>query len=86
MSRLRSYALAGPSSTHRAARALDRKVRDEFTVPLCALHHHDLHMKGNEAEWWWGHTIDPLPIAERLWLTTRKGVNVEPSDGSTAAE
>lgn len=29
-------------------RALGRKVSDEFTVPLCRLHHQDLHRHGNE--------------------------------------
>ncbi len=67
-----------PSQAHHLRiaqpRALGRKVSDEFTVPLCALHHHDLHMKGNEVEWWWGRTIDPLPAAEALWQTSRGGV------------
>lgn len=48
-------------------RALGRKVSDEFTVPLCALHHHDLHMNGNEADWWSRRAIDPIPEALRLW-------------------
>lgn len=60
-----------PSQAHHVRlaqpRALGRKVSDEFTVPLCAIHHHDLHMKGNEAEWWWGHNIEPLAVAEKLW-------------------
>ena len=60
-----------PSQAHHVRlaqpRALGRKVSDEFAVPLCAIHHHDLHMKGNEAEWWWGHNIEPLAIAEKLW-------------------
>jgi DNA recombination protein Rad52 len=63
-----------PSQAHHVRlaqpRALGRKVSDEFTVPLCAIHHHDLHMKGNEAEWWRGHNIEPLPIAEQLWATS----------------
>lgn len=29
-------------------KALGRKVSDEFTVPLCAIHHRDLHAAGNE--------------------------------------
>ena len=52
-------------------RALGRKVSDEFTVPLCALHHHDLHMKGNEGEWWNGRAIEPMPVAESLWRQSR---------------
>jgi hypothetical protein len=39
--------------------------------PLCALHHHDLHMKGNEGEWWRGRGIEPLPVAESLWRQSR---------------
>ena len=34
--------------------ALGRKVSDAFTVPLCALHHRDLHTTGNELAWWEG--------------------------------
>ena len=32
--------------------AMGRKVSDAFTVPLCALHHRDLHTTGNERAWW----------------------------------
>jgi hypothetical protein len=27
-------------------------VSDEFTVPLCAIHHHQIHTTGKEREWW----------------------------------
>ena len=47
--------------------ALGRKVSDAFTVPLCALHHRDLHTTGNELAWWEGKKIDPLPAANDLW-------------------
>ena len=30
-------------------RALGRKVSDEFTVPVCRVHHRELHRHGNEA-------------------------------------
>jgi hypothetical protein len=30
-------------------RALGRKVSDEYTVPVCRLHHRDLHSYGDEA-------------------------------------
>jgi len=48
-------------------RALGRKVSDEFTVPLCRVHHRELHRQGDEAAWWQRIKIDPLPIAHRLW-------------------
>lgn len=48
-------------------RAMSRKVSDEFTVPLCRLHHRELHTHGDEKIWWKRINIDPLPIALRLW-------------------
>jgi DNA recombination protein Rad52 len=47
--------------------ALGRKVSDAFTVPLCALHHRDLHTTGNELAWWERKKIDPLPASRNLW-------------------
>src|SRR5262249_733335 len=32
--------------------AFGRKVSDEFTVPLCRLHHRELHRSRNEPLWW----------------------------------
>ena len=52
-------------------RALGRKVSDEFTVPLCRIHHRELHRKGDEAAWWKSVNIDPMPIALRLWQHSR---------------
>jgi hypothetical protein len=52
-------------------RALGRKVSDEYTVPVCRLHHRDLHTYGDEASWWAGVGIDPLPIALELWRRSR---------------
>ena len=52
-------------------RALNRKVSDEYTVPVCRLHHRDLHSYGDEASWWAGVGIDPLPIALELWRRSR---------------
>jgi hypothetical protein len=52
-------------------RALGRKVSDEYTVPVCRLHHRDLHSYGDEASWWAGLGIDPLPIALELWRRSR---------------
>ena len=48
-------------------RALGRRVSDEFTVPLCRLHHRELHRKGDEAAWWQANKIDPIPLALKLW-------------------
>jgi hypothetical protein len=52
-------------------RALGRKVSDEFTVPLCRVHHRELHRHGAEIAWWQSVKIDPLPLAKRLWQHTR---------------
>ena len=52
-------------------RALGRKVSDEFTVPLCRVHHREVHHVGNEQEWWRLTSIDPLSVAETLWQNTR---------------
>ena len=51
--------------------ALGRKVSDAFTVPLCALHHRDLHTTGNELAWWEKKKIDPLAVANDLWNISR---------------
>jgi ERF superfamily len=52
-------------------RALGRKVSDEFTVPLCRLHHRELHRAGDERRWWNHLKVDPLHTARRLWLQSR---------------
>jgi hypothetical protein len=48
-------------------KALGRKVSDEFTVPLCREHHHELHRHGNEAAWWANLKLAPLEVAKELW-------------------
>jgi hypothetical protein len=63
-------------------RALGRRVSDEFTVPVCRLHHGELHRHGDEAAWWTGVNIDPVPIALALWQEThRDGAFSQPSAG-----
>jgi hypothetical protein len=57
-------------------RAMGRKVSDKFTVPICRLHHRELHRRGNERRWWETKGIDPLPIAASLWACTHA---VEPA-------
>jgi hypothetical protein len=51
-------------------RALGRKVSDEFTVPLCRVHHRELHRLGDEPAWWSQAGIDPTIAARALWLKT----------------
>lgn len=48
-------------------RGLSQKVSDEFTVPLCALHHNEVHLSGAERAWWRKQGIDPLQVAVALW-------------------
>jgi hypothetical protein len=51
-------------------RTMGRKVGDRFTVPICRLHHRELHRRGNEHAWWQKQGIDPLIIAASLWAKT----------------
>jgi DNA recombination protein Rad52 len=68
-----------PSEAHHLRfaqpRAMSRKVSDEFTVPLCALHHRDLHARGNEEAWWQERKIEALAAAAMLW-TKRRGRDI----------
>jgi ERF superfamily len=50
--------------------ALGRKVSDQFTVPLCRVHHRDVHRCSDECEWWTKSGVDPLAIASALWAQT----------------
>jgi hypothetical protein len=65
-----------PSHAHHVRyaqpRGLGLKVSDEFTVPLCATHHHHLHDTTREREWWLERKIDPLIIARALWQQSQK--------------
>ena len=56
--------------------ALGRKVSDEYTVPVCRLHHRELHRYGDEQSWWAGVNVDPLPIALALWRQSRSNAVV----------
>jgi hypothetical protein len=64
-----------PSHAHHIryaqSRGLGLKVSDEFTVPLCAIHHSENHTTGNERRWWQERKLDPLPVAHRLWQKSR---------------
>jgi hypothetical protein len=55
-------------------RAIGRKASDRFTVPICRLHHRELHQRGNERAWWQSRGIDPLAIAASLWARTHSGL------------
>jgi hypothetical protein len=66
-------------------RALSRKVSDEFTVPVCRVHHRELHRHGDEAAWWQKTKIDPLPIARSFWLHARTSGTAIAVDGDTGS-
>jgi ERF superfamily len=53
-------------------RAMGLKVSDEFTVPLCRVHHRDVHSFGDEPAWWERRAIDPLATSRMLWVSTRR--------------
>jgi hypothetical protein len=53
-------------------RAMARRVSDRFTVPICRLHHRELHRRGNERAWWQQQGIDPLVVAATLWAKTHR--------------
>ena len=69
-----------PSDAHHLKfaeqRAMGRKVSDKFTVPICRLHHRELHRRGNERAWWDKQGIDPLPVAANLWAQTHAVASV----------
>ena len=74
-----------PSDPHHLTftqpRALGRRVSDEFIVPVCRLHHRELHRSGHEIAWWEKLNIDPVPVALRLWQQTRANT-VNPTSSS----
>jgi hypothetical protein len=79
-----------PSDAHHIKfaeqRAMARKVSDRFTVPICRLHHRELHRRGNEGAWWQSQGIDPLPAAATLWARTHAVAPVAvASDGDQPA-
>jgi hypothetical protein len=76
-----------PSDAHHLKfaeqRAMGRKVSDRFTVPICRLHHRELHRRGNEHAWWLSQGVDPLPVAASLWDRTHAGA---PADAEIAGD
>jgi hypothetical protein len=68
-------------------RALGRKVSDEFTVPVCRLHHREIHRHGNESAWWDKAGIDPLAVALALWRQSHpRGSPAEPMKAGRTGE
>ncbi len=64
-----------PSDAHHLRfaqpRAMGRKTSDEFTVPLCRVHHRENHRTGREEIWWQSKGIEPLSVATELWRVSR---------------
>jgi hypothetical protein len=64
-----------PSDAHHLRftqhRALGRKVSDEFTVPLCQIHHRAVQHSGDERAWWMETGIEPSKVARTLWKKSR---------------
>ena len=73
------------TSATRNLEGLSLKVSDEFTVPLCAIHHHHIHTTGKEREWWQERNIDPLKIADTLWQQSRER-NPSPTRADATAD
>ena len=61
-------------------RALGLKVSDEFTVPLCRVHHRAVHRIGDERAWWAAAGIDPTQTALALWQQSRGTAEVRPGE------
>ena len=67
-----------PSHAHHVRyaqpRGLALKVSDEFTVPLCAIHHTGIHATSDERKWWLEQKIDPRKTAAELWTQAKVGL------------
>jgi hypothetical protein len=72
-----------PSDPHHLTftqpRSMGRRVSDEFIVPVCRVHHRELHRSGDEVAWWRKLNIDPLPVALTLWQRTRADGELAPT-------
>ena len=71
-----------PSDAHHLRftqpKALGLKVSDEFTVPLCRMHHREVHRTVKEPQWWAQLGIEPLAIADKLWAQTHLPNGIKP--------
>ena len=70
---------------HAQPRGLALKVSDEFTIPLCATHHDEIHRTTKERAWWEERHVDPLPVAAGLWRESRGVASGSPA-GSEETE
>jgi len=53
---------------HMQPRARGLRSGDQWTVPLCRLHHDAVEAaSGHESAWWAAQGIDPAPLATELW-------------------
>ena len=79
-----------PSQAHHLRfaqpRSMGSKVSDEWTVPLCLLHHRALHDVGSEEKWWTEQRIDARSEAQRLWQQREAGPPPDSATRQTAAE
>jgi DNA recombination protein Rad52 len=64
-------------------KALGLKVSDEFTVPICRVHHRQIHQTGNEPAWWEDLDINALEIAKGLWEQSHARTPAPAADGVT---
>jgi hypothetical protein len=69
---LRALAFSRAPRALCAVARVNLKVSDEFTVPLCAIHHHQIHTTGKEREWWQRRKIDAHKVAGGLWQQSRE--------------
>lgn len=70
------------------SRAMALKVSDEFTVPLCATHHDQLHRSGDERAFWTRNGVEnPLEHAAKFWkLSHQTGTLAQNFDPDTEQE
>jgi hypothetical protein len=73
-------------------RAMGRKVSDEYVVPLCRIHHREVHRASDEPGWWIRVGVDPVQVARKLWATRldesslRDSARTEPAERDAVAK
>lgn len=72
------------SRSYHSLWGLGLKVGDAFTVPLCTIHHDDVHRTTKERAWWHDRKIEPIAVAAELWRESR-GKSLPPEDTEPAA-